>query len=334
MATIKDVAALSETSVGTVSRYLNGYEIKESNRIRIEQAITSLNFKINAIAQGLKNKKTMTVGILIPRLSNIFSTSIIEGMEKIFDKNGYSILVCDSRNNVKIEEKKINFLHEKQVDGIIIMPCDDSGEHIKQEQNNGMPIVLMDRLVNDIDCDAVICDNVTGSYEAVQKLIENGHKNIGIITGQKNIFTSDERIKGYVAAHKENRLKVDKSLIIHADYTDKETGRKALINIVRSHRECTAVFATNYELTIGVIEGILDMKLVIGKDIAVFGYDQEDLIHVIRPSISIVKQPMNLIGEKAAKLLIKRMSGDRSDFPTIHKLRTELILTDSLRLRK
>lgn len=330
MATIKDVAKFSGTSVGTVSRYLNGYQIKPANKEKIEDAIKQLDFSINMIARQLKTSKTFTVGIVIPKLSNTFSTLVIAGMERTFDDYGYSILVCDSRNCVEKEKKKIRFLQDKLVDGIIVMPVGDSGDHIRQVQESGMPIVLMDRLVNNWQCDGVVSDNVNGAYQAVAAIINRGHKRIGIVAGPQNIYTARERLEGYKRALKDYNLEFDNNLIFYSDLTY-ESAAVAVSEFLKSNDPPTAIFTSNYETTIGATKFILDRNLVIGEDISLFGYDQMELTQIIRPPISLVIQPIEEMGKRVAELLVSRMKGDYTGFPVISRLKNEILLTNSIK---
>ena len=120
--TIKDVARLSGLSTATVSKYLNGFSVKEQNRIKIESAIKSLNFSVNSLARGLKTNRTMTVGVLIPSLENIFATSIVSHIERVLQEHGYSTIICDYNGSAKLENAKFDFLMNRFADGIIIMP--------------------------------------------------------------------------------------------------------------------------------------------------------------------------------------------------------------------
>ncbi|AIF52530.1 transcriptional regulator, LacI family [Pelosinus sp. UFO1] len=330
MSTIKDVAKLSGTSVGTVSRYLNGYKIKSVNSEKIEDAIRHLNFSINSIARGLKTSKTFTVGILIPKLADIFSTHIIEGMERAFDEFGYSILVCDSRNCLEKEKEKLKLFKEKLVDGIILMPVEDSGEHIQQMLEEGMPIVLMDRLVTNLACDGVVSDNVNGAYQAVEAIINRGHRKIGMIAGPKNIYTAKERLEGYLRALKDYNIEVDDNFIFYSDYT-KEGGYQATAKLYQLKELPTVIFTSNYEMTIGAIKFLNEHNVAIGEDISFFGYDQMELSQIIVPPISFVVQSMEMIGRKAAETLISRMKGDQTGFPHVNRLKTEIIVTDSVK---
>lgn len=329
MPTIKDVAKLSGTSVGTVSRYLNGYLIKETNRLKIEEAIKQLGFTLNPIARGLKTSKTNTVGILIPQLSSVFSTSIIEGMEQILDEFGYSVLVCDSRNSIDKEREKIRFLKDKFVDGIIIMPVDNVGDHIKEIIDGNLPVVLMDRLIDNLSCDAVISDSFNGAFEAVESIIKKGHKRIGMIAGPQSIYTAKKRFEGYKMALETYGLEVSDDLVVHTDLSQEEASQafKRLINL---QNPPTAIFTGNYDTTVGAVKSIIESDMVIGKDISIFGYDNLDLFKILKPQLSVVVQPMEAIGRGAAELLVKRMKGDFGSYPEIVVLKTDLMLTDSI----
>ena len=330
MSTIKDVAMKSETSVGTVSRYLNGYTIKEINRLKIEEAIKELDYSINTIARGLKTNKTNTIGVLIPELSNLFSTQVISGMEKTFEKYGYNIIVCNSSEDVKKEKEKLRLFKTNCVDGIILMPVCDQGDHIIQAIGRDIPIVLIDRLIKDVELDGVISDNVNGAYKALENIIMMGHKRIGIIAGQSNVYTARERFEGYLNAMRDYNIETPKDLIVFTDF-DKAGGEKAVEVLMAIKEPPTAIFASNYYTTLGAVKALSKVGLKIGEDISLFGYDETELSDVLNPPLSVVVQPMDEIGNKAAELLIKRIKGDLTGFPVVVRLKNQLVLTTSIK---
>lgn len=330
MSTIKDVAKLSEISVGTVSRYLNGYQVKSGNREKIESAIKELNFTLNPIARGLKTSKTQTVGVIIPELSNMFSTFVIEGMEGVFEEFGYSVIVCNSRNDLDKEKQKLKFLKDKLVDGIIMMPVGDDGEHIEEVIGSGLPVVLIDRLVKDLKCDAIVADNVNGAYQAVEAIINKGHKTIGTIAGPQAVYTARERLEGYKRALRDYDIEINDDLIVYTDY-NVEGGESAFKKILSLNNPPTAIFVSNYLMTTGALKSIIEKNLIIGEDISVFGYDKVEFFCILKPQLSVVVQPMDEIGLRAAELLVKRMSGDYSGYPMITRLKTDMIVTDSIK---
>src|SRR5690606_7688976 len=194
-------------------------------------------------ARGLKTNKTFTIGVLVPSITDIFSNQVIEGLEDKLDKKNYSLIVCNSRHSLEGEIDKLQFLKEKRVDGIVMMPVSDHFKHVKDILAEGIPIILIDRLLNDFFCDAVVCDNIDGSYKAIEQLILAGHRRIGIISGPKNVYTAKERLEGYKRALMDYQLPIDESLIAYAEYK-KGSGMKAYDELLKLDNRPTAIFAT------------------------------------------------------------------------------------------
>ncbi len=323
MSTIKDVARLARVSVGTVSRYLNGYTVSENNRLKIEKAIQQLDFKINPVARSLKTNRSMTVAVLVPALANIFSMSVIEGVERFLDQYGYSLIVCDSEGDVEKEKAKLQFVKDKYVDGVIVMPTTNVGSHVYEIMGREFPVVLIDRLVDDEEFDAVVVDNTNAAYDAVEHLVINGHRQIGIITGPDNISTSRERYKGYQRVLDDYGISIEEEYVLHGDYTI-DTGYFLMKRLMQLDHPPTAVFVSNYEMTIGAIMAINDIGIQVPEQVSIIGFDQLELSKVIKPSLSVVVQPMEAIGQKAAEILYRRMRGDREDFPLMVRLKAQL----------
>ena len=330
MPTIKDVSRLSGISIGTVSRYLNGYKVKKDNEKKIQEAIEQLDYKVNQMARGLKTNKTFTVGVLVPSITDIFSNQVIEGMEEILDQENYSLIVCNARNSLKTEKEKLCFLKEKRVDGIVMMPVSDEHEHVKEILEEGIPLILIDRLLDGVKCDAVVCDNVNGSYKAIEELIAFGHRRIGIIAGPTNVYTARERLNGYIRALSDYGITIDDSLIEYAEYR-KGSGIEAYERLMNMENRPTAIFATNYETTMTGIKYFMENGIAIGEEISLFGYDNSDVFQMLTPSIATVVQPMGEIGEKAAHLLLKRIESDYSLFPVVSRLKTKVLSGTSVK---
>jgi LacI family transcriptional regulator len=329
-ATIKDIAKYTGLSISTISKYLNGGNVLEANRKLIEEAIQTFDFKVNEMARGLRTNRTMTVGVLIPSLENIFFTSIVSNIESILLKEGYSTIVCDYKEDPQLEEKKLQFLFDKMVDGIVLMPLPDNDNLVKTVIARKTPLVLIDRLIHNVDCDVVLVDNLNASYNAVEQLIIRGHRRIGIIAGPQNIYTAQERLKGYIRVFEDYGLKIDPALIKHGDYQI-ESGHKLLLELMENEKPPTAVYVTNYEMTIGSIIAINENNIRIPDDLSFIGFDNQDLARIVKPALSIVVQPVQQIGETAAQVLLKRMSKDQRGFPLVTRLKTELLIRDSLK---
>ena len=218
-ATMKDIARRTGLGLATISSYFNGGNVREKNRIKIEEAIEELHYEVNEVARGLKTNATKTVGVVIPELNNVFCAEIISGMEDILRSHGYAAIVCDCRTDKNLEREAVDFLTRKRVDGIINMPVDMTGSHLKEFQRTGKPIVLIDRMIQGLSCDCVLVDNEMAAEKAVTMLVEQEHHKIGLIGGPDEIYTARQRMLGYIKALKKHGIPVDEKLICHGDYT-------------------------------------------------------------------------------------------------------------------
>lgn len=329
MSTIKDVAKYTGLSIATISKYINGGNVLEPNRIAIKEAIEQLEYKPNEIARGLKTSKTMTIGILIPSLENMFFTSIVSIIEDLLQDNGYSTMICDFKEDPLLEKKKLEFLVNKHVDGIVMVSFGGDFSYIKELINKKMPIILLDRMIKGLDCDMVLADNLNSSYKAVEELITRKHKRIGIICGPTNTYTAEERRNGYERVHQDYDVEIDEALIKNGDYTA-ESGYNSLIDLWKLEERPTAVLVTNYEMTIGAIMAINDLQISIPNDLSIIGYDNIQMAKVVKPPLSIVEQPMKEIGTTAAHILLRRLKGDFTDFPAVYRLKTQVHIKDSV----
>lgn len=329
-ATIKDVAKYTGLSIATVSKYLNGKRVLEKNKKLLDEAIEVLDFQINEMARGLKTNRSMTVGILIPNLENIFFTSIISHVENILIQQRYSTIICDYREDPRLAKEKLNFLTNKMVDGIIMVPQRSNIDSINQVIEKGIPVVFIDRLLKEVQCDVILADNLNASYDAVEQLIIHGHKRIGIICGPEDIYTSQERLKGYIRVHEDYALDIDKDLILYGDY-DVKSGHRLLIHLTQMENPPTAVFVTNYDMTLGAIMAINEKDIKVPDQISIIGFDNIQMAKIVNPPLSIVVQPMKEIGEKAAKVLLARLKGGNAGEPSVYRLKTEVLIKDSVK---
>ncbi len=320
-ATMKDIAKKTGLGLATISSYFNGGNVREKNRLAIEQAIEELHFEVNEVARGLKTRKTKTVGIIIPELSNIFCTAIITVIEDILRTHGYAAIVCDCRTNAKLESDAVTFLLRKMVDGIINIPVTVDGSHLLPAIKKGTPVVLVDRKINGIDCDTVMVDNVNAAKQAVDLLVNAGHRNIGMLSGPHEVFTAEERLLGYRLAMMDNGLVPKDSWIACGEYT-MEGGRRGAAQLLKN-KEITALFASNYEMTVGAVIAYNQQGIRFPEDAALIGFDNQDFAHAVKPTLTIVTQPTAEIGETAAAMLLDRMQGDTRPFESI-RLQTQL----------
>lgn len=330
-ATMKDIAKRTGLGLATISSYFNGGNVREKNRIKIEEAIGALHYEVNEVARGLKTNATKTIGVIIPELDQIFCTQIIIGMEDILRSHGYATIVCDCRTDKKLEKEAVDFLMRKRVDGIINMPVDGAGAHLRAFQKTGKPIVLIDRRIPGLSCDCVLVDNEKASEDAVELLFEKGHRNIGIIGGPRDVFTAQERLKGYCEAHRKRGIPVQESLIYHGDYT-MQGGVSALEELVKKNPHMTAVFVINYEMTMGAIIGVNELGIRMPDDLSVIGFDNVQFAKACSPRLTIVTQPTSEIARKVAGIILERLEGkEESENFLMEKLQTEIVTGKSVK---
>lgn len=323
-ATIKDIARETGLSIATISKYMNGSTLREKNRIAIERAIKKLDYTVNEYARGLKSNKSRTIGVVIPELSNLFVTQIITKMEEILRGKGYSIIICDCHTDEKLECEAVHFLMGKMVDGIVNMPVCKNGRHLQPAVDKKIPIILIDRPINSLAgiADSVLIDNTAAAKTAISYLLQRGHREIGIIVGPEDVFTSTQRLKGYFDAFASCGFPVNERNILHSDYTVQ--GGYACMRRLLTQGNCTAVFVTNYEMTLGAVIAVNEMGLKIPDEISFIGFDNMDLSRITHPQLTIVTQPLEQIGFHAAKLLLEHLTGDVPSAPITVSLTTML----------
>lgn len=331
-ATMKDIARRTGLGLATISSYFNGGNVREKNRIKIEEAIEELHYEVNEVARGLKTNATRTIGVVIPELNNTFCAEIITGMEDVLRSHGYATIVCDCRTDKKLEREAVEFLTRRRVDGIINMPVDEEGNHLKRFQKTGKPIVLIDRKIQGINCDSVLVDNKKAAEDAVRYFIERGHRNIGIIGGPEGVFTAQERMAGYYKALESAGIPVSESLIWHGDYTI-QGGVRGLEELVQNNPEMTAVFVTNYEMTMGAMIGVNELGIRIPEQLSMIGFDNLQFARACNPKLTIVAQPTDGIAKEVAKVMLNHLEniGEASGELFSEKLETEIIAGKSVR---
>ena len=325
-ATMKDIARRTGLGLATISSYFNGGNVREKNRIKIEEAIEELHYEVNEVARGLKTNATKTIGVVIPELNNTFCAEIITGMEDILRSHGYATIVCDCRTDRELEREAVDFLVRRRVDGIINMPVDEEGNHLKKFQKTGKPIVLIDRKIQGISCDSVLVDNKRAAEDAVQCFIQKGHRNIGIIGGPEGIFTAQERLAGYCKALNEVGIPVRESLIFHGDYTI-HGGVRGLEELVQRNPDMTAVLVTNYEMTMGAMIGINELGIRIPEQLSLIGFDNLQFARACSPKLTIVSQPTDEIAKEVARIMLEHLENgakEPAEFFT-EKFQTEII---------
>ncbi|WP_086444749.1 LacI family DNA-binding transcriptional regulator [Candidatus Enterococcus lemimoniae] len=328
MATIREVAKEAGVSLGTVSRYLNGHQLKESNMTNIREAIEKLGYEENIIAKGLKNNKSLSIGVVINTLTDVFATSIVTYLESYLEENNYSLILCDYQNDLNKLEQKLEFLRSRSVDGIVIFHLEKKLAVLDKFEKEGIPIVAVDSPISDFETDTVLVDNYKASYDVVQKLAELGHERIGIIAGSQDRFIGRERLNGFVDAMKELDLYTDATIEI-GDYKKESGYLKAKKMLDKGY--ITALYTTNYYMTLGAVQAVYERQLAIPEDISIVGFDHFELSDIFQPKLTVVEQPVKQIGETVGALLIQKIKDTTITENTVVELETSLLWRDSVK---
>ncbi|MCL2865608.1 MAG: LacI family transcriptional regulator [Lachnospiraceae bacterium] len=302
-ATIKDIAQKTGLGLATISSYLNGGSVREKNRLKIEAAIAELDFAVNEMARGLKTNRSKNIGVIIPELDNTFCARIISEVTDNLRTHGYATMICDCRTDEKREADVIEFLLQRRVDGIIIMPTEKTGKLLKQVLAAGKPVVVIDRRLEHIPCAQVLVDNQGAAYDAVLRFIQSGHKNIGMIGGPTDIYTAQERYKGYQKALAKYKYSFDKKYFACGDYTI-TGGARAMKELLQNNADLDAVFVANYEMTVGAMIELNEQEIKIPEQLSLIGFDNLEFAKASNPSLSVVIQPLKEIAEEVSRILL------------------------------
>ena len=329
---MKDLARETGLGLATLSKYFNGGTVREKNRVLIEAAVKKLHYVPNEVARSLKTRQSRVIGVVIPELSNAFITSIISSMEDILRKQDYAVIVCDCRSDPKREKEAVEFLLHRRVDGLISMATDMTGSHLKAALSSGVPVLLVDRLIESLrgKVSAVVIDNVHAAEQAVRKLTDLGHRQIGLVLGSPNLFTTDQRLTGYLNALKEAGITPAEEYIRYGDYT-MDGGYQAVQELLRLENRPTALFVTNFEMTIGAMLALQRSGIEVPKDLSVIGFDKLELFGEIFPDLTLIRQPQLSIGREAANLMLDLLSARGTPSHRMVTLTTELTEGSSVR---
>jgi LacI family transcriptional regulator len=309
MTTIHDVAKRAGVAPITVSRVINnsGY-ISQGTRCRVEQAISELGYVPNALARGLRSKRTNTLALVMTDITNPFFTNIARGVEDIASESGFSVIYCNTDESETEEYKYAQIMAQKQVDGILLVPACNKSRTVEFLQSIDIPAVLLDRRIPDVQIDTVRCDSISGAYELVKLLIRLGHKRIAVISGQKGVSTAEDRVIGYHQAMTEAGLEENEQ-VYFGSFTQAcgyEFTKKALTMPYPP----TAFFGANNFISIGVMKALRELKLKVPEDVTLVGFDDLPLsLFIDEPFLTVAVQPAYEMGKKATELLLNRILG-------------------------
>jgi LacI family transcriptional regulator len=331
MSTIRDVARRAGVAPITVSRVINnsGY-VSERTRQRVEKAIAELKYVPNALAQGLRFNKTNVIALVLSDVTNPFWTTVARGTEDASSEENYSVILCNTDEDVAKQDKYVQLLLRRQVDGFLLVPASDTIDTIRFIQHQRVSLVILDRQLSGVSADIVRGDSEGGAYELTRYLTELGHRRIAILSGPETTSTSTQRVAGYKRALKDAHLKVDSELISFGKFCQ-DSGYERTMKLLALSRRPTALFAGNNFIAIGIMKALYESGLRIPEDMSVVGFDDLPPGLLVQPFLTVAAQPAYEMGYRATKLLLERIanSGEPSHQEIV--LPTQLVIRQSCR---
>jgi LacI family transcriptional regulator len=329
---IYDVAKEARVSVFTVSAVVNGKShVGKALKQRVDAAIAKLSYRPNLLARSLAKRRTHTIGIVVPDISNPFFPLVVRGAEDAAQKHGYNILLCDSDDRIEREEECLEVLLAKRVDGILLTKAPQAFRPSLRQliDDAKVPFVLLMRTYPDLTKDAVVTDDYKGAYEAVSQLARAGHRRIGLLGGPMTVSNGRERWKGFRDALEANGLTHEPELVIQGDYRIESgyRGGHALLS-----RSPDGIYVANYLMTVGLLKAAEEMGMRCPEDFGLVSFDDYPWLAVFRPRLTTVELPKYQIGFEATELLLDRIKGEESRGGT-RKLPPELHVRESCGFR-
>jgi LacI family transcriptional regulator len=327
-ATIYDVAREAGVSIATVSNAINGKgKISKKRRDEIFKIMERLQYQPSVIASALTGKRTYTVGMLIPDISNPFFAEIARAVEDQAHHSGYSVIICSTDNKDERVERYIALLEQKSVDGIIVGTGIGNTEILSRLQKKQIPIAMIAREASSLEVDTVVADDYVGGLLAARHLTELGHRRLAILSENLKVSSSRERIRGFKQGLQDAGIPFEDESIVICEYKVEEGRRGALELLQRSGADRpTAIFCCNDLLAIGALQAAKELKVRVPDELSVVGFDDTVLATVTDPPLTTVAQPMEHMGKLVFNLLIENLG--KSD-----AIKQRVVLRPELKVR-
>jgi LacI family transcriptional regulator len=336
-ATLKDIAKALSISTATVSRALSDrWDVNcETKKLVIEEAKRQ-NYRPNPIATRLQNKRTKTIGLVVPEFTSLFFPNVIAGIQKVIDEAGFHLLITQSQESIEIEEKNLKLLESNMVEGILISITRDgeNAEYYQRLIDGGIPIVFFNRIPSKVEAPKVIIDDYKLAFFATEHLIYNGFKKIYHFEGPVNLSVSKERRRGFVDAMKKHHHEItDKSIVTAGVLSEK--GYIAMQGLITKNDLPDAIFCFNDPTALGALKAIKEAGLKCPDDVALVGFSETEIAQLVEPPLTSILQPTFEIGEMAAKLLLEQLD-ENSHIPyrTVSLLAKMNIRKSSINVRR
>jgi len=326
LATINDVARRAGVSAVTVSRVINNVgNVNPTTRDKVERAIEELGYVPSVAARSLRSRRTHTLALVLPDITNAFWTTVARGVEDAAQSRGYSVFLYNTDETPSKQLRYLDVIASQRVDGVIIAPYDSDAHNLVRLRGRSIPTVIIDRRIKGWEVDTVYGDSVSGAYALVHHLIRLGHERIAILSGPVNTSTAEDRVAGYCLALTEAGIPIDPRLVRHGEFRA-ASGERLTCELLDEGLNPTAVFAGNNAIAVGVIDALEKQGLCIPEDVALVCFD--DLPNASRffPFLTVAVQPAYDMGVNAAQLLLSRLDANGNLQPRQVVLPTRLII--------
>lgn len=309
--TIHDVAKKAGVSIATVSHVINdNYPVSAISRKKVEDAIAELNYTPHKVASSLKTGESNIIGVISTRISNPSIMQMVEGIEDIVEQKGYSLFISSTDNDIDKEKKLLRQFKERMVDLIVVFTSSNDGRSLTEISNSGIPVIMVDRYIPDLNIDVVLEDFYKASFDIVKYMINKGHRRIMTTNPIPNLQYSIDRYQGYLDALKSEGIGTDSSLLLNCDFsrTQAYSEMKQYLETVEPEEMPTGIFVGSGYMAEGIIQAIFEAGLKIPEDISITAYGEVWGHRICYPRITFVDQQCHKIGQEAGKLALKRLA--------------------------
>ena len=331
LVTIKDLARELNISASTVSRALKDHpDISKETKLAVQELARKLNYQPNAVALSLKQRRSNTIGVIIPEIVHYFFSSVISGIEDVAYDAGFNVIICQSNERYEREVANAKTLLSSRVDGVLVSISKETTDykHLYNFSNNEVPMVFYDRVVPNIVADQVIIDDFDAAYRATRHLIDSGRTRIAHLGGPMALLIGQRRKDGYLKALSEAGIPADENLILEADSFEK--ARMAIMKLINQRKKFDGVFATNDLTAIGAMQTIQKKGYKIPDEIAIVGFSDGRFSGITDPTLTSVDQHGYEMGTQATQMLLKRILSEDDEYPAETKvLNADLIVRGS-----
>lgn len=306
-----DIAKEAGVSTATVSRVINNEKnVREKTRKKVLEVIKKFEYTPSAVGRNLSKMETNIIAVIVPDISNPFFSEIVEGITKVADEKGVGVILFSTGEFIEKQERALNMAQEQRVKGVIISVTSDSydngSEQLNKLKNKDIPAVLVDRDIKYSSVDGVFMDNVGGAYLGVKSLVDNGHRDIAIITGPMNSKPGRDRLKGYMKALADNNIEARDENIYEGDFKV-ESGYDLGKRILSRKERPSGVFVCNNQMTLGFIKAMKELGYSTPEDIAVTSFDKIEMLEILGIKLTTIYTSVRKMGIKAAEMLFERV---------------------------